>query len=93
MEKEKINYEKIEEIVSELRLEEKVAMVHAAGLFRSGSVERLGIPSLYMSDGPMGVRNEFPNASWVPVGNTDDYVTYLPSISALACTWNREFSL
>ena len=92
MEKEKINYEKIEEIVSELRLEEKVAMVHAAGLFRSGNVERLGIPSLYMSDGPMGVRNEFPNASWVPVGNSDDYVTYLPSISALACTWNRELA-
>lgn len=92
MEKEIINYEKIEEIVSELKLEEKVAMVHAAGLFRSGSVERLGIPSLYMSDGPMGVRNEFPNESWVPVGNTDDYVTYLPSISALACTWNRDLA-
>ena len=92
MEKEKINYEKIEEIISELKLEEKVAMVHAAGLFRNGSVERLGIPSLYMSDGPMGVRNEFPNASWVPVGNTDDYVTYLPSISALACTWNRNLA-
>lgn len=92
MEKEKVNYEKIEEILSELRLEEKVAMVHAAGLFRSGNVERLGIPSLYMSDGPMGVRNEFPNASWVPVGNSDDYVTYLPSISALACTWNRELA-
>ena len=40
METEKINYEKIEEIVSELRLEEKVAMVHAAGLLRSGNVER-----------------------------------------------------
>ena len=92
MEKEKINYEKIEEIVSELKLEEKVAMVHAAGLFRSGDVERLGIPSLYMSDGPMGVRNEFPNASWVPIGNSDDYVTYLPSISALACTWNRKLA-
>ena len=92
MEKEKINYEKIEEIISELKLEEKVAMVHAAGVFRNGSVERLGIPSLYMSDGPMGVRNEFPNASWVPVGNTDDYVTYLPSISALACTWNRNLA-
>lgn len=92
MEKEKINYEKIEEIISELKLEERVAMVHAAGLFRNGSVERLGIPSLYMSDGPMGVRNEFPNASWVPVGNTDDYVTYLPSISALACTWNRNLA-
>ncbi|WP_195987122.1 glycoside hydrolase family 3 C-terminal domain-containing protein [Clostridium sp. D53t1_180928_C8] len=89
---EKINYEKIEEIVSELKLEEKVAMVHAAGLFRNGSVERLGIPSLYMSDGPMGVRNEFPNESWMPVGNTDDYVTYLPSISALACTWNRKLA-
>ena len=41
-----------ENIISKLTLEEKIAMIHAAGLFRSGAVKRLNIPSLVMSDGP-----------------------------------------
>lgn len=47
----------IEEILKELTLEEKIAMIHGAGLFRTGAVDRLGIPAVKMSDGPMGVRN------------------------------------
>ena len=46
----------IEEILKELTLEEKIGMIHGAGLFRTEGVERLSIPPLYMSDGPMGVR-------------------------------------
>lgn len=79
----------IEDLVKELTLDEKIGMIHGAGLFRTQGVKRLGIPPVKMSDGPMGVRNEFPDDSWVPVGNSDDYVTYLPSNSALAATWNR----
>ena len=83
---------KIEKLLKKLTLEEKIGMIHGDGLFRTKGVERLGIPPLHMSDGPMGVRNEFPDASWVPVGNTDDFVTYLPSNSAIASTWNREIA-
>lgn len=87
-----INEAKIEEIISQLTIEEKVAMVHGNGLFRTGGVERLNIPSVKMSDGPMGVRNEFPDDSWMPIGNSDDYVTYLPCNTALAATWNRNLA-
>lgn len=80
----------IEEILKELTPEEKIAMIHGAGLFRTGAVERLGIPAVRMSDGPMGVRNEFPDNSWIPVGHSDDYVSYGPSNSAVAATWNPE---
>ena len=78
--------EKIEALLGELTLEEKIRMIHGDGLFRSGDVKRLGIPALRMSDGPMGVRHEFHNADWTPVGYSDDYVTYLPSNSAVAAT-------
>lgn len=82
--------EKIKELVSKLTLEEKIGMIHGDALFHTKGVERLGIPALKMSDGPMGVRNEFSDTSWIPIGNSDDYVTYLPCNSALAASWNRE---
>ena len=79
-------------IVKELTLDEKIGMIHGDGLFQTKGVERLSIPPLIMSDGPMGVRNEFKNDEWMAIGQNDDYVTYLPSISALASTWNRELA-
>lgn len=83
---------KIDEILKELTLEEKVKMIHGDALFYSGAVERLSIPAVNMSDGPMGVRQEFPKASWIPGGNSDDFVTYCPSNSAIAATWNKDLA-
>ena len=80
----------IENLLSQLTLEEKIAMIHGAGLFRTAAVERLGIPALHFSDGPMGVRGEYPDDSWVYKDLTDDLVSYLPCNSAIASTWNRE---
>lgn len=88
----KVNEEAIEQLLSQLTLEEKIAMIHGEGIFQSGGVERLGIPPMKMSDGPMGVRKEFEKGQWINVGTTDDLVTYLPSNSALASTWNRELA-
>lgn len=80
----------IDEIIAQMTLEEKTSMIHGRGFFRTRGVDRLGIPELVMSDGPMGVRNQFPDDCWIPVGNSDDYVSYAPSNSALAATWNPE---
>lgn len=82
----------IDVLLGQLTLHEKIGMVHGAGLFRTEGVERLGIPPLKMSDGPMGVRAEIANDKWRKVGTTDDFVTYLPSNSAIASTWNRELA-
>lgn len=87
-----INENKIEEIIKSLTLEEKIGMIHGAGLFRTEGVERFGIKPLKMADGPMGVRNEFPDDSWVPYGYSDDYVSYLPCNTSLAATWNRDLA-
>lgn len=78
--------------IERMTLDEKIGMVHGDGLFKTKGIDHLAIPSLKMSDGPMGVRNEFKNDAWQPLKNNDDYVTYLPSISALASTWNRELA-
>lgn len=78
----------IEKLIKKMTLDEKISMIHGAGIFRSGSVDRLGIPGIVTSDGPMGVRSEFMNHMFIPAGNNDDTVSYLPSNSALASTWN-----
>ncbi|WP_051200660.1 glycoside hydrolase family 3 protein [Butyrivibrio sp. XPD2002] len=81
-----------EEILEALTLDEKIGMIHGNEFFKTKGVPRLGIPPLSMSDGPMGVRAEFHPSEWIPVGNTDDYVTYLPCNSAVAATWNRNLA-
>ncbi|MBD5449121.1 MAG: glycosyl hydrolase [Lachnospiraceae bacterium] len=78
----------IEKLLGKLTLDEKISMIHGAGLFQTGKVERLDIPAVVFSDGPMGVRADFMNDRWIPSGNNDDNVSYLPSNSALASTWN-----
>ena len=87
------NYEhQVEEILKQLTLEEKVGMIHGDGLFQTKGVERLGIKPLKMSDGPMGVREDFENGAWIPLNQSDDYSTYLPSGSAIASTWNHNLA-
>lgn len=78
--------------IKKLTLEEKITLIHAGGLFRTGAVERLNIPALVMSDGPCGVRQEFQNDAWIPNGNTADFVSWLPSNTCLCSTWNPDLA-
>ena len=91
-ESEKKREKAIEKLVKKMTLDEKIAMIHGATLFNSGAVERLGIPGIVTSDGPMGVRAEFMEDRWLPAGNQDDMASYLPSNSALASSWNTELA-
>ncbi len=84
---------KIEEIISELSIEEKVAMCHANSKFTSSGVERLGIDELVMSDGPHGVRAEVARDSWDCLNRPEDKCTYLPTETALAATFNTDLAL
>ena len=83
-----INDSKIENIITQMTLEEKIAMLHGNGLFSSPGVERLGIPDLKYTDGPFGIREELGKSSWTPLKLTTDSATFFPTGSALAATWN-----
>lgn len=77
---------------NDLTLEEKIGLIHGAAFFKNAGVERLGIPPLVMSDGPMGVRHEIGDQIWEDTGVTEDYVTYFPSNIALAATFHPELA-
>lgn len=83
---------KINELIAQLTLDEKIGMIHGDELFATKGVERLGIPPFRTSDGPMGVRKDFDKGNWNEIGQSYDYVSYIPSNTALAATWNRELA-
>lgn len=83
---------KIDSIIKELTLDEKVAMCHAQSKFSSPGVPRLGIPELWMSDGPHGVRAEINWDNWGYSGRTDDSVTAFPALTCLASTFNPDLA-
>ncbi len=78
---------KINRLIQQMTLEEKVNMIHASSSFTSGGVPRLGIPEWTMSDGPHGVRPEH-GRDWNLDNNLMDSGTYLPTGVCLAATWN-----
>ncbi len=82
--------ERIEKLLQEMTLEEKVSLCHADSLFSSGGAKRLGVESLVMSDGPHGVRATFEADAWEFLDIESDKCTYLPTATALAATWNPE---
>lgn len=84
--------ERVEDALSRLTLEEKVALCHAQSKFSTPGVARLGIPELWMSDGPHGVRAEILWNSWDYAGWTNDRVTAFPALTALAATWNTDLA-
>ena len=82
----------IEDILKKLTLEEKVAMCHAQSKFSTKGVERLGIPEIWMADGPHGVRAEISWDDWTYAGWTNDSITAFPALTCLAATFNPELS-
>ncbi len=82
---------KINAIVKKLTLEEKIAMLHANGIFSTAGVQRLGIPGLMTDDGPLGVREDVKEG-WGSANLTTDSATFFPNGSALAATWNPELA-
>jgi len=81
--------ERINAIIRQMTLEEKVHMIHASSSFTSGGVKRLNIPELTTSDGPHGVRPEH-GRDWQLDNDKLDSGTYLPVGVCLAATWNPQ---
>lgn len=72
-----------QQLVSQMTLEEKALLLSGNGAWTTHKIERLGIPSVFMTDGPHGLRKSVgqSTADSVPA-------TCFPTASALASTWD-----
>lgn len=86
-----VNDKKINEIISQMTLEEKVEMLHSKTNMSSEGVPRLGIQDIKYTDGPFGIREENGDG-FRPLGWKLDSATYFPTGSALAATWSKEMA-
>lgn len=83
---------RVEDALSRMTLEEKVRVLHAQSKFSSAGVPRLGIPELWCTDGPHGIRPEVLWDKWNQAGWTNDSCVAFPALTCLAATWNEEMS-
>ncbi|MBO7495919.1 MAG: glycoside hydrolase family 3 C-terminal domain-containing protein [Salinivirgaceae bacterium] len=84
--------QRIDDAMKRMTTEEKVGLLHAQSKFSSAGVKRLGIPEVWCSDGPMGIRDEVLWDEWEQAGWTSDSCIAFPSLTCLAATWNTDMA-
>jgi len=81
---------RVNDLLSKLTIEEKIAIIHADSKFTTAAIPRLQIPRRWMSDGPHGVREDIGPDTWKPAGHTNDFSTAMPAGVCLAATWDPD---
>ena len=80
--------QRIDDALSRMTLDEKIAVIHAQSKFSSPGVKRLGFPDLWTDDGPHGVRPDVLWDEWRQAGQSNDSCVAFPALTCLAATWN-----
>ena len=84
--------ERVEDALSRMTLDEKIAVIHAQSKFSSPGVKRLGFPDFWTDDGPHGVRPDVLWDEWEQAGQTNDSCVAFPALTCLAASWNPQMS-
>ncbi|KXY30990.1 glycosyl hydrolase [Bacillus cereus] len=79
----------IKKIISQMTLEEKASLCSGLDFWNTKGIERLGIPSIMVTDGPHGLRKQAEGADHLGIYNSIP-ATCFPSAVGLASTWNKE---
>ena len=77
----------ISEIMAGLSLEEKCALLSGADTFKTRAMPRHGIPALWLSDGPHGVRKQAGESDHLGL-NPSEPATCFPTAAAVANSWD-----
>ena len=80
---------KYEKIISNMSLEEKIAFCSGKSFWKTRDYPQYGIPSLFMCDGPHGLRKQGGESDHLGL-NASIETTCFPTASAIAATWDVE---
>ena len=80
---------KYEEIINKMTLEEKASLCVGKDYWNSENIERLGIPSIKMSDGPHGLRVQKENGDNLGVNKSEVAICF-PSSATIANSWDKD---
>ena len=84
--------EDVKTLVGKLTLEEKVHLLSGKTFWTTYPVERLGIPSVKMTDGPHGTREEIEGGSITNVMKDSIPSTCFPSLVVYGSSWDRNLA-
>ena len=76
-----------EKLIAQMTLEEKCGLLSGRDIWSTKPVERLGIPPIYLADGPSGLRKQVGAGDHLGL-NPSLPATCWPSASTVACTWD-----
>lgn len=79
---------KYAEIINKMTLEEKASLTSGKDFWQSMNIERLGISSMFLSDGPHGIRKQAAAADHLGL-NASVPATCFPTASTVANSWNE----
>jgi len=79
----------INQLISEMTLEEKASLCSGLDFWHTKGNDRLGIPSIMLTDGPHGLRKQGEDSGQLDI-NDSVPATCFPTASALAASWDRE---
>ena len=74
-------------LIKMLTLEQKCALLSGADTFQTRALPQYGIPSIWLSDGPHGVRKQAGPADHLGI-NPSEPATCFPTASAVAASWD-----
>ena len=80
---------KHEDVISRMTLEEKAAFLSGSSEWQTRAVQRLGIPSVFCSDGPHGIRKQTGAGDHLGL-NESQPATCFPTAAAVACSWDEK---
>ena len=79
----------VNEILEKLTLEEKVCLLSGHKSWHTNKVSRVGLPSIFLTDGPHGLRKKKENDKVVGLGQTE-LSTCFPAACTTGSSWNKE---
>lgn len=81
--------EKIQNLISQMTLEEKAGMCSGADFWKLKCVERLGIPQIMVTDGPHGIRKQAESADHLGINESEKAICF-PAGCATASSFDRD---